>query len=179
MLYYPQGMPSQADGGGDRTISTNRRARHEYEILETVEAGLVLRGTEVKSLRVAGVTFKDSYATIKNGEGWLLGCHINPYSHGTDANHDPERDRKLLLHRREITRLTARVAERGLTLVPLRLYFKGGRAKIELGLGRGRKLHDKRSALRERDVKREIDQDASHAMKSGGGRRSRRQRDEW
>jgi SsrA-binding protein len=179
MLYYPQGMPSQADGGGDRTISTNRRARHEYEILETVEAGLVLRGTEVKSLRVAGVTFKDSYATIKNGEGWLLGCHINPYSHGTDANHDPERDRKLLLHRREITRLTARVAERGLTLVPLRLYFKGGRAKIELGLGRGKKLHDKRSALRERDVKREMDQDASHAMKSGGGRRPRRERDEW
>ena len=179
MLYYPQGMPSQADGGGDRTISTNRRARHEYEILETVEAGLVLRGTEVKSLRAAGVTFKDSYATIKNGEGWLLGCHINPYSHGTDANHDPERDRKLLLHHREITRLTARIAERGLTLVPLRLYFKNGRAKIELGLGRGKKLHDKRSALRERDVKREMDQDASHAMKSGGGRRPRRERDEW
>jgi SsrA-binding protein len=172
-------MTSQVDGGGDRTISTNRRARHEYEILETIEAGLVLRGTEVKSLRAAGVTFKDSYATIKNGEGWLLGCHINPYSHGTDANHDPERDRKLLLHRREITRLSARIAERGLTLVPLRLYFKDGRAKIELGLGRGKKLHDKRSSLRERDVKREMDQDASLAMKTGGGRRARRDRDEW
>jgi SsrA-binding protein len=172
-------MTSQVDGGGDRTISTNRRARHEYEILETVEAGLVLRGTEVKSLRAAGVTFKDSYATIRNGEGWLLGCHINPYSHGTDANHDPERDRKLLLHRREIARLSGRIAERGLTLVPLRLYFKDGRAKIELGLGRGKKLHDKRSALRERDVKREMDQDASLAMKTGGGRRSRRDRDEW
>src|SRR5919197_5151993 len=106
-------MASQV--AGDRTIATNRRARHEYDILETIEAGLVLRGTEVKSLRAAGVTFKDSYATIKNGEGWLLGCHINPYSHGTDANHDPERDRKLLLHRREIARLTARIAERGLT----------------------------------------------------------------
>jgi SsrA-binding protein len=109
----------------------------------------------------------------------VLGCHINPYSHGTDANHEPERDRKLLLHRREIARLSGRIAERGLTLVPLRLYFKDGRAKIELGLGRGKKLHDKRSALRERDVKREMDQDASHAMKSGGGRRPRRERDEW
>ena len=150
-------MTSQVDRGGDRTISTNRRARHEYEILETVEAGLVLRGTEVKSLRAAGVTFKDSYATIRNGEGWLLGCHINPYSHGTDANHDPERDRKLLLHRREIARLTGKVAERGLTLVPLRLYFKGGRAKLEIGLARGRKLHDKRSALRERETRREME----------------------
>jgi SsrA-binding protein len=171
-------MGSQADRG-ERTISTNRRARHEYEILETVEAGLALRGTEVKSLRAAGVTFKDSYATIRKGEAWLLGCHINPYSHGTDANHEPERDRKLLLHRREITRLGARIAERGLTLVPLRLYFKDGRAKIELGLGRGKKLHDKRSTLRERDVKREMDQDASYALKTGGGRRSRRDRDEW
>ena len=164
-------MASQADGRGDRTISTNRRARHEYEILETVEAGLVLRGTEVN--------FKDSYATIRNGEGWLLGCHINPYSHGTDANHDPERDRKLLLHRREIARLGGKIAERGLTLVPLRLYFKDGRAKVELGLARGKKLHDKRSALRERDVRREMDQAASLAMKAGGGRRSRRDRDDW
>ncbi len=151
-------MPSQGDG--DRTIATNRRARHEYEILETVEAGLVLRGTEVKSLRAGQVTFKDSYATMRNGEGWLLGCHIAPYSHGTDANHDPERDRKLLLRRREIARLTGRTAERGLTLVPLRLYFKKGRAKLELGLARGRKLHDKRSALREREVRREMDRAA-------------------
>src|SRR3982750_3474863 len=141
-------MASQVEGNGDRTISPTRRARHEYEILETVEAGLVLRGPEVKAPRDGGVTFKDSYATIRNGEGWLLGCHINPYSHGTDANHDPERDRKLLLHRREISRLTGKVAERGLTIVPLRLYFKGGRAKLEIGLARGKKLHDKRSALR-------------------------------
>src|SRR5438045_3228844 len=150
-------MVSQAEGNGDRTISTNRRARHEYEILETVEAGLVLRGTEVKSLRDGGVNFKDSYATIRNGEGWLIGCHINPYSHGTDANHDPERDRKLLLHRREIERLTGKVAERGLTLIPLRLYFKGGRAKLEIGLARGKKLHDKRATLRERESKREME----------------------
>src|ERR1051326_7152815 len=107
-------MASQAEGeGGDRTIATNRRARHEYHILETVEAGLVLRGTEVKSLRAGEVTFKDSYATIRNGEGWLLGCHINPYSHGTDANHDPERDRNLLQHRKELGRLTGKLDERG------------------------------------------------------------------
>ncbi len=140
-----------------RNIATNRRARHEYEILETIEAGLVLRGTEVKSLRDSQVTFKDAYATIRNDEAWLLGCHINPYRHGTDANHDPERDRKLLLHRREISRLTGKIAERGLTLIPLRLYLKGGRVKLELGLARGRKLHDKRSALREREVRREMD----------------------
>jgi SsrA-binding protein len=151
-------MTSQGDG--DRTVATNRRARHDYEILETVEAGLVLRGTEVKSLRAGQVNFKDSYATMRNGEAWLTGCHISPYSHGTDANHDPERDRKLLLHRREIARLTGKVAERGLTLVPLRLYFKHGRAKLELGLARGKKLHDKRSALREREVRREMDRAA-------------------
>ena len=148
-------MASQEDG--DRTIATNRRARHDYEILETVEAGLVLRGTEVKSLRGSHVTFKDAFATIRNNEAWLVGCHINPYSHGTDANHDPERDRKLLLHRREISRLTGKVAERGLTLIPLRLYFKSGRAKLEIGLARGKKLHDKRSALRERETRREME----------------------
>src|SRR5919201_2026644 len=169
-------MVSQVEA--DRTIATNRRARHEYHILETIEAGLVLRGTEVKSLRAGGVTFKDSYATVRNNEAWLLGCHINPYSHGTDANHEPERDRKLLLHRREIARLTGKIAERGLTLVPLRLYFKDGRAKVELGLGRGKKLHDNRATLRERHVQREVDQAASLAMKTGG-RRSRRDRDEW
>jgi SsrA-binding protein len=148
-------MASQEDG--DRTIATNRRARHDFEILETVEAGLVLRGTEVKSLRGSHVTFKDAFATIRNNEAWLVGCHINPYSHGTDANHDPERDRKLLLHRKEISRLTGKVAERGLTLIPLRLYFKSGRAKLEIGLARGKKLHDKRSALRERETRREME----------------------
>src|SRR6266704_1834773 len=151
-------MASQVEGdGGDRTIATNRRARHEYHILETVEAGLVLRGTEVKSLRAGGVNFKDSYATIRSGEGWLLGCHITPYSHGTDANHEPERDRKL--------------AERGLTLIPLRLYFKQGRAKVELGLGRGKKLHDKRATVRERDQRREMDQAARTMTRAGGPRR--------
>ena len=159
-------MTSQDNkASGDRAIATNRRARHDYEILETVEAGLVLRGTEVKSLRDGLVNFKDSYASVRNGEGWLLGCHINPYSHGTDANHDPERDRKLLLHKKEIARLSGKISERGLTLVPLRLYFKGGRAKVELGLARGRKLHDKRSALREREVRREMDKAARGARR--------------
>ena len=157
-------MASQEDG--NHTIATNRRARHDYEILETVEAGLVLRGTEVKSLRGAHVTFKDAYAMMKGNEMWLIGCHINPYSHGTDANHDPERDRKLLLHRREITRLTGKVAERGLTLIPLRLYFKSGRAKLEIGLGRGKKLHDKRAALRDRDSKREMEKAVSETRRN-------------
>jgi SsrA-binding protein len=143
-----------------KPIAANRKARHEYEILETVEAGLVLRGTEVKSLRAGQVSFKDSFATVRNNEAWLRGCHISPYSHGTDANHEPERDRKLLLHQREIGRLTGKIAERGLTLVPLRLYFKKGRAKVELGLARGKKLHDKRSSLREREVRREMDRAA-------------------
>src|SRR5437667_9767484 len=99
-------MASQVEGDGDRTISTNRRARHEYEILETVEAGLVLRGTEVKSLRDGGVNYKDSYATIRNGEGWLIGCHINPYSHGTDDNTQPDRDPQLPLHRTACSQMT-------------------------------------------------------------------------
>jgi len=159
-------MASQArEESGDRPIATNRRARHEYEILETVEAGLVLRGTEVKSLRAGLVNFKDSYASVRNGEGWLLGCHISPYSHGSDANHDPERDRKLLLHKREIARLGGKISERGLTLVPLRLYFKDGRAKVELGLARGKKLHDKRASLREREVRREMDKTARAARR--------------
>ena len=165
-------MASQArEASGDRPVATNRRARHEYEILETVEAGLVLRGTEVKSLRAGLVNFKDSYASVRNGEGWLLGCHISPYSHGTDANHEPERDRKLLLHRRELGRLGGKIAERGLTLIPLRLYFKHGRAKVELGLGRGKKLHDKRATVRERDQRREMDQAARTMTRAGGPRR--------
>lgn len=145
---------------GEKVIATNRKAFHNFESLETCEAGLVLRGTEVKSLREAQVNFKDCYAAIDNGEAWLIGCHITPYHHGSDANHDPERRRKLLLHRREIGRLLGKVAERGLTLVPLRLYFKEGRAKIELGLARGKKLHDKRAAIRERDERREMAKEA-------------------
>ena len=145
---------------GEKVIATNRKAFHNFTILESYEAGLVLRGTEVKSLREAQVNFKDCYAAIDGNEAWLIGCHITPYHHGSDANHDPERKRKLLLHRREIGRLLGKVAERGLTLIPLRLYFKEGRAKVELGLARGKKLHDKRAAIRERDERREMAKEA-------------------
>ena len=148
-----------ASGAGEKVISTNRKARHDFEILETYEAGLVLKGTEVKSLREGQVNFKDSYASIDRGEAWLVGCHIAPYHHGTDANHDPERRRKLLLHKREISRLLGKIAERGLTLIPLRLYFKEGRVKVELGLARGKKLHDKRATLRERESRREMEKE--------------------
>ena len=144
----------------DKVIATNRKAYHDYEVLETHEAGIVLRGTEVKSLRESQVNFKDCYAAVDNGEAWLIGCYITPYHHGTDANHDPERRRKLLLHRKEIGRLLGKVAERGLTLIPLRLYLKGGRVKCELGLARGKKLHDKRASLREREAKREMAKEA-------------------
>ena len=144
----------------DRVVATNRKAFHNFTILESYEAGLVLRGTEVKSLREAQVNFKDCYASVDNNEAWLIGCHISPYHHGSDANHDPERKRKLLLHRREIGRLLGKVAERGLTLIPLRLYFKNGRAKVELGLARGKKLHDKRATIRERDERREMAKEA-------------------
>ncbi len=144
----------------DKVIATNRKAYHDYEILETYEAGIVLRGTEVKSLRESQVNFKDCYAAVDNGEAWLIGCYISPYHHGTDANHDPERKRKLLLHKKEIQRLLGKVAERGLTMIPLRLYFKGGRTKCELGLARGKKLHDKRASVREREAKREMAKEA-------------------
>src|SRR4030095_11503349 len=150
----------------DRVVATNRRARHEYDILETREAGRVLRGTEVKSLRAGGVNFKDSYVTVRNGEPWLLGCHVSPYSHGTDANHDPQRDRQLLRHQREITRLVGKISEKGLTVVPLKLYFKQGRIKIEIGLARGKKLHDKRASLRERETRREMEK-AARAGRAG------------
>ena len=144
----------------ERVVVTNRKARHDYEILEAYEAGLVLRGTEVKSLREGKANFKDSYAMVEGNEVWLVGCHISPYHHGTDANHPPERKRKLLLRRGEINRLMGKTLERGLTLVPLRLYFKGGRAKLEVGLARGKKLYDKRRVLREREVRREMDKAA-------------------
>src|SRR5262249_7491475 len=144
----------------DKVVASNRKAYHDYEILEAHEAGIALQGTEVKSLRESQVNFKDCYAAIDNGEAWLVGCYIAPYHHGSDANHDPERKRKLLLHRREIERLIGKVAERGLTLIPLRLYFKGGRAKCELGPARGPKLPDKRASIRQREAQREMAKEA-------------------
>jgi len=144
-------------GGEDRVVASNRQARHHYEILETYEAGLVLRGTEVKSLRDGKANLKESFARIDGEEAWLLGCHISPYAQGNRENPDPLRKRKLLLHRAELNRLLGKTQERGLTLVPLRLYFKRGRAKVELGLARGKKLHDKRQAIKEREARREMD----------------------
>ena len=141
----------------EKLIASNRRARHNFEVLETVEAGLVLQGTEVKALRDGRADLKESYARVEGGEAWLLGCHVSPYAQGNRANHEPLRPRKLLLHKREIARLMGKVMEKGLTLVPLRLYFKGGRVKVELGLARGRKTLDKRHVIREREERREMD----------------------
>ena len=141
---------------GEKLVASNRRAHHDFDILETHEAGLVLQGTEVKSLRDSRADLKESYARIEGNEAWLLGLHISPYAQGNRANHDPLRPRKLLLHRGEINRLLGKIMEKGLTLVPLRLYFKEGRAKVELGLARGRKTLDKRQAIREREERREV-----------------------
>ena len=142
---------------GEKTIAQNRRARHEYQVLESFEAGIELRGTEVKSLRDGKITLKDSYADVVGGELYLVGAHINPYEQGNIYNHDPERPRRLLMHKREIVRLASQVAEKGLTLVPLRLYFKEGRVKVEIGLCRGKKLHDKRESVKEQEAKRDMD----------------------
>jgi SsrA-binding protein len=141
----------------ERDISVNRRAFHDYTITERYEAGLALLGSEVKSLRDHRANLKDAYARFFGDELWLVGAHISPYAPASQFGHDPTRSRKLLLHRRELDRLGGKVKERGLTLVPLRLYWVKGRAKVELGLGVGKKLHDKRIAIRERMEKREVD----------------------
>ena len=140
-----------------RDITVNRRARHDFHIEETFEAGLVLTGSEVKSLRAGKAQLKDSYGRIERGEVWLFNAHISPYAAAAQFGHEPTRSRKLLLHRRQIAHLIGKVKERGLTLVPLRLYFKDGRAKVELALARGKKLYAKREATKEREVKREMD----------------------
>ena len=140
-----------------KIVAQNKKAFHDYFVEETFEAGMVLTGTEVKSLRDGKANLKDSYGRIDRGEVWLFNAHISPYGPASKFGHEPTRSRKLLLHRREIERLHSKVKERGFTLVPLRLYFKGGRAKVELGLARGKKLYDKRHAIRDREVKREMD----------------------
>lgn len=142
---------------GIKTVATNRRARFDFEIVETVEAGIVLLGSEVKSLRATGADLKDSYAAVREGEMWLFGVRIAPYEFAHGGGHEPERERKLLLHRREIERLGAQLAQRGLTLIPVRLYFKEGKAKVELGLGRGKTRYDKRETLKRRQAEREMD----------------------
>jgi SsrA-binding protein len=144
---------------GEKLIVDNRRARHDYHLTEKVEAGLALAGTEVKALRDGKATLQQAYAEVRDGEAWLVGLHIPEYGQGNRANHDPDRPRKLLLHRREIDRLYAQVREKGFTLVPTRLYFKDGRVKAEIAVGRGKELHDKRRAIADRDAKRQIERE--------------------
>lgn len=139
-----------------KVVTTNRRATHDYEILERFEAGMVLDGSEVKSLREGKANLKDSFAWVKRGEVFLVGAYIAPYSFARDGGHSPERERKLLLHRREIDHIASKLAEKGLTLVPMKLYFKDGTVKAELGLGRGKNTVDKRQSLKERESKREM-----------------------
>ena len=145
-----------------KVVATNRQARFNYEILDTWEAGMVLRGSEVKSLRDGQMQLKDSYADIRGGEVWLENAHIAPYSFAEHGGHEPERSRKLLLHRREIDRLFGRIREEGLTLVPIQVYFVNGRAKVEIGLAKGKRTRDKRKDIVERQQKREMERARSH-----------------
>ena len=145
-----------------KVIADNRRARHEYQLLERFEAGLVLTGSEVKSLREGRASLAQAYAVVRDGEAWLVGAHISPYEQATVGGHDPDRDRKLLLHGREIASLIGKTREKGLTLVPLRLYWSDGRAKVELALARGKEQRDKRRDL----AKREADRQIERALKS-------------
>ncbi len=145
-----------AKGEPIKVVAENRKARHDYFIEETYEAGIALVGTEVKSLRLGKVSLRDSYAVVENGEVFLHNMHISPYEKGNRFNHDPKRSRKLLLHKQEIKRLLGKTQQRGYTLVPLRLYFRRGKAKVELALVRGKKLHDKREEIARRDAQREL-----------------------
>jgi len=140
-----------------KIIAKNRKAYHDYHIEETFEAGISLVGTEVKSLRDGKANLKESYVIIKNNEAFLFGCHISPYTHGNIQNHEPLRTRKLLLHRKEIDKLWGSISQKGLALVPLKLYFKGGKAKLEIGLAKGKKQYEKRDTIKEREANREIE----------------------
>jgi SsrA-binding protein len=143
---------------GERILATNRKAFFNYEILDRIEAGVSLRGTEVKSIRDGGLNFRDSFVEFKGGELFLVGCLIGPYSHGNLQNHAEGRDRKLLLHKREILKLGGKATEKGLTIIPLKAYFKNGRMKLEIGLARGKKAHDKRETIKRKDIERETRQ---------------------
>lgn len=147
-----------ARSGGEKLVTVNRKAYHDYQIEEELEAGIALTGTEIKSIRAGRVNLRDAYARIENGELWLIGCHISPYQQaGGFFNHEPERPRKLLVHRQELNYLREKVQAKGYTLVPLRLALRKGRAKVDIGLGRGKKLYDKRDAMAERDARRDVE----------------------
>ncbi len=150
-------------GAGD--VASNRYASYRYDLTERIECGVVLQGTEVKALRASGAQLKDGYAAVRDGELWLQSVHIPPYLPASRENHDPERPRKLLLHRSEIERIAGRVSERGLTLVPTRIYFKGPHAKVEIALAHGKALHDKRQILRERESKRDMERGIREARR--------------
>ena len=147
--------PKPEPKGNDTLLADNRKARHDYEILETLEAGLALLGTEVKAIREGRVNLRDSYAVVEKGEVWALNIHISPYSHRGYADHEPLRKRKLLLHKAEIRKLIGRTVEKGLTLVPLRMYFTHGKVKMAIGLAKGKKAHDKRDTIKKREADRE------------------------
>lgn len=147
----------------EKTVVVNRRARHEYAVEETLEAGIVLTGTEIKSIRAGRVNLAEAYARIEHGEAWLIGAHIAPYEQGNRYNHEPRRNRKLLLHRDQIAELVGRTQAKGQTLVPLRLYLRDGLAKLELGIARGKRAHDKRRTIAERDQRRELEREAKVA----------------
>jgi SsrA-binding protein len=146
-------------------VASNRYASHRYQLLERLECGLVLEGTEVKALRTSGAQLKDGYAAMRDGELWLYGVYIPPYGPAARDNHDPERPRKLLAHRRELERLAALAQERGLTLVPTRIYFSGPHAKVEIALARGKDLYDKRQSMRERETRRDIERELREARR--------------
>ena len=158
-----KGKGKRKVGAGD--VASNRYASHRYELIERLECGVVLEGTEVKALRTSGAQLKDGYAALSGGELWLHSIHIPPYAPASRENHDPERSRKLLLHRREIDRLAIRVNERGLTLVPTRIYFSGANAKVEIALARGKDLYDKRQTIRERESKRDMERSVREARR--------------
>jgi len=149
----------------DKTVAVNRRARHQYAIEETLEAGLALTGTEIKSIRAGRVNLAEAYARIERGEAWLIGAHIAPYEQGNRNNHEPTRTRKLLLHRDQIAELSGRTLAKGFTLVPLKLYIRNGMAKLELGIGRGKKAYDKRRTIAERDARRDLERNAKERIK--------------
>jgi SsrA-binding protein len=158
-----KGKAKRKVGAGD--VASNRYASYRYQLLERIECGIVLEGTEVKSLRTSGAQLKDGYAAIRDGELWLYSVHIPPYGPAARENHDPERPRKLLLHKRELERIAARVAERGLTIVPTRVYFVGSHAKVEVALARGKDIFDKRQSIRERETRRDIERGVREARR--------------
>ena len=164
MAANKKNAPKDIEHDNQRTIVQNRKARHEYEVLETLECGLALVGSEVKSLRQGKVSIEEAHARVKQGEVWLMGSDIQEYTFANRMNHDPRRPRKLLLHRREIKKFAERAFEQGLTLVPLKMYFKAGRAKLLLGLCRGRKVYDKREVMKKKQMQR----DMQRAMRRGG-----------